>query len=309
MEIMVSVYCLAYNHEKYIRKTLEGFVTQKTNFKYEVIIHDDASTDKTTDIIKEFAGNYPELIIPIYQTENQYSKKVPISKTFIHPLCRGKYIAICEGDDYWCDSTKLQMQVDYMEAHPKCSMCVHDTLLINEDGSSRESTINGSKKDIDYHAGKVIRAGGGAFFQTSSFLAKAEIIKNRPDLFTIKGIGDYPMCIYAAVNGYVHYIGKVMSCYRIGGENSWSKKMKENKKMMTDHYLRYYESLTRIDKGTRHKYWLSFAIPRGKGLYLAYRYGIAKEKYPFKMKYLIFITLYCIYITIYKWMYGRKELS
>lgn len=91
-EIMVSVICTAYNHEKYIRQCLDGFVMQKTNFKYEVIVHDDASTDNTAEIIREYEKKYPEIIKPIYQKENQYSKGVSIGK-IIYPLCQGKYLA------------------------------------------------------------------------------------------------------------------------------------------------------------------------------------------------------------------------
>ena len=127
-DIKVSVYCLAYNHEKFIRNTLDGFVSQKTNFKYEVIIHDDASTDNTTNIIREYEEKYPDIIKPIYQTENQYSKGIGIIPNYIVPRIRGKYVAACEGDDYWCDDYKLQKQFDYMEKHSECSMCVHNTI-------------------------------------------------------------------------------------------------------------------------------------------------------------------------------------
>ena len=113
--ILVSVICNTYNHEPYIRQCLEGFVMQKTTFTFEVLIHDDASTDKTADIIREYEAKYPELIKPIYQTENQYSKKTGIMKTFQYPRVKGKYIAFCEGDDYWIDSLKLQKQVDFLE--------------------------------------------------------------------------------------------------------------------------------------------------------------------------------------------------
>ena len=99
-DIKVSIICLAYNHEKYIKKTLEGFVNQKTNFHYKIIIHDDASTDSTASIIKEFENKYPELFDCIFQTENQYSKKIDICKQWILPKLVGEYFALCEGDDY-----------------------------------------------------------------------------------------------------------------------------------------------------------------------------------------------------------------
>ena len=114
-EILVSICCITYNHEKYIRDAIEGFLMQKTDFPFEVLIHDDASTDGTADIIREYETKYPDIIKPIYQTENQYSKGIKISATYNYPRAKGKYIALCEGDDYWIDPYKLQKQVDFLE--------------------------------------------------------------------------------------------------------------------------------------------------------------------------------------------------
>ena len=115
MNPMVSICCLAYNQKKYIGKTIESFLTQKTSFEYEIIIHDDASSDGTQDIIREYAEKYPHKIIPVFQKQNQYSKGVENSITFCYPRARGKYIALCEGDDYWCDDYKLEKQVAIFE--------------------------------------------------------------------------------------------------------------------------------------------------------------------------------------------------
>jgi len=112
---LVSISCITYNHENYIRDTIEGFLMQKTNFSFEILIHDDASTDKTADIIREYEKKHTDLIFPIYQTVNQYSKEIMISPKFNWPRARGKYMAICEGDDYWTDPYKLQKQVDFLE--------------------------------------------------------------------------------------------------------------------------------------------------------------------------------------------------
>ena len=131
-EVMVSVCCLVYNHEKYLRQCLDGFVNQKTNFKFEVLIHDDASTDSSAAIIREYEEKYPELIKPIYQTENQYSKKVKIGITYQFPRVKGKYIALCEGDDYWTDPLKLQKQIDFLEANPEYSFCCHRFKILKE---------------------------------------------------------------------------------------------------------------------------------------------------------------------------------
>ena len=129
-EILVSICCITYNQKNYIRDTLEGFVSQKTNFSYEVLIHDDASTDGTADIIREYARRYPEKMKPILQLENQYAKGLyNVSGTYNFPRARGRYIAMCEGDDYWTDRYKLQRQVDFMEAHPDCSLVFHSARI------------------------------------------------------------------------------------------------------------------------------------------------------------------------------------
>lgn len=122
-KVLVSVQCLVYNHAPYLRQCLDGFVMQKTSFKYEVIVHDDASTDGSSDIIREYAQKYPGLFKIIIQTENIYSKGISPTRKYILPLCTGKYIAMCEGDDYWTDPYKLQKQVDFLESHPEFGAC------------------------------------------------------------------------------------------------------------------------------------------------------------------------------------------
>jgi glycosyltransferase involved in cell wall biosynthesis len=124
--ILVSVICDVYNHEPYLRDCLEGFVMQQTNFQYEILIHDDASTDNSVKIIQEYVDKYPHLFKPIYQTVNQYSQGVGIWRDIQMPRANGKYIAICEGDDYWTDPLKLQKQVDFMETNPEYGLCYTD---------------------------------------------------------------------------------------------------------------------------------------------------------------------------------------
>lgn len=119
---LVSIQCLVYNHEPYLRQCLDGFVMQKTNFKFEAIVHDDVSTDGSAAIIREYAEKYPDIIKPIFETENQYSKKDGSLERIMSEACRGKYTAICEGDDYWVDPMKLQKQVDFIATHNNCGL-------------------------------------------------------------------------------------------------------------------------------------------------------------------------------------------
>ena len=124
---LVSICCLTYNHAPFIRNCLDGFMAQQTDFPIEILVHDDASTDGTDVIVREYAEKYPEIIFPLFEEENQYSRgyagKMDIE--FNYSRARGKYIAYCEGDDYWTDPFKLQRQVDYMELHPDYSVCFH----------------------------------------------------------------------------------------------------------------------------------------------------------------------------------------
>ena len=120
---LVSVCTQAYNHAPFIRQCIEGVLMQKTTFPFEFLIHDDASTDETADVIREYEARYPDIIKPIYQTENQWSKGVRIVRTFQFSRAQGKYIAMCEGDDYWTDPLKLQKQVEFLETHPDYSIC------------------------------------------------------------------------------------------------------------------------------------------------------------------------------------------
>ena len=132
---LVSVSCMTYNHAPYIRQCLDPIIGQQTNFPFEIVIHDDASTDGTKEIIEEYATRYPGIIIPLFQKENQYSKGIRgLPSRFNYPRCRGRYIAICEGDDYWTDPLQLQKQVDFLEAHDDYVMTYHDVDVVDENG-------------------------------------------------------------------------------------------------------------------------------------------------------------------------------
>ena len=112
---LVSISCITYNHVEYIKNALDGFLMQKTTFSFEILIHDDASTDGTTEIVKDYEARYPDVIKPVYESENQWCKGRRGSAIFNFPRAKGKYIALCEGDDYWIDPFKLQKQVDFLE--------------------------------------------------------------------------------------------------------------------------------------------------------------------------------------------------
>ena len=261
-DIMVSISCLAYNHEKYIRQALEGFVNQKTNFKFEVLVHDDASTDGTADIIREFEEKYPDIIKPIYQTENQYSKKVGIQKTYQCPRAKGKYMAFCEGDDYWCCDTKLQEQFDIMERNPDVVLCTHKVAEINEQGSLQNITYPDVKRNI--RAGLFSSEDFVNFllnykypFQTSSYFVKTSLMldmnNSNADFLKLHPAGDSRVLWYCSVKGSMYYIDKIYSCYRKGSSGSWTSKMK-NEQYRLGYYKKEVSAYKAFDAYTKYKY-------------------------------------------------------
>ena len=132
---LVAIHCFVYNHEPYLRDCLEGFVMQQTNFTFVAIVHDDASTDGSAAIIREYEEKYPHIFKPIYETENQYSKRDGSIDRIMNEAIEAtgaKYVAMCEGDDYWTDPLKLQKQVDFMEANPEYVLCCHRYKIYNQ---------------------------------------------------------------------------------------------------------------------------------------------------------------------------------
>ena len=224
-EILVSICCLTYNHEAYLRDTLEGFLMQRVNFPIEILVNDDASTDATRAILREYAEKYPELIRPFYQDVNLYSQGKDLCLEVLYPAARGKYIALCEGDDYWTDPDKLQLQVDFLEAHPDYSACVHDTLVHYCGGEVPDYRLLHHGQDCDVRFEDVL-FGMSHAFHTSSIVAKKSIIAHPADFFWVglaHGFGDHPDGLWMISNGPVRYLDRCMSVYRMHSNNaSWS---------------------------------------------------------------------------------------
>ena len=253
--IGVSIVCNTFNHEKYIKDALDGFLIQKTNFEYEVLIHDDASTDHTADIIREYEKKYPEIIKPIYQVENQYSKGIRISKTYQYPRVKGKYIALCEGDDYWTDPHKLQKQFDLMEKHPELDICAHSSTVV-EAGSGKVLSIVKPIEQTGVIPVKEVIRGGGEFVSTNSLMIRNECIKNEPSFRQVLGI-DYTIQVHGSLRGGMLFVVDNMSVYRAHVHGSWIDRMRHNKKGRIDHCktnIRMYQCMDRDTEGKYH--WL-----------------------------------------------------
>lgn len=221
----VSVLCTAYNHEDYLRQTLDGFLSQETDFPYEVLVNDDASTDSTADIIREYAAKYPDVIRPFYQAENLYSRRINLYDVVFFPACRGEYIAVCEGDDFWNDPKKLQLQVDWLDTHPDYSACVHNSIGRFEDQPDRVLFAQDGDRDIPFE--QVVQGMSHAY-HTSSILARREYILDPPDYRNVaynQGyFTDYAVGVRLGLAGKVRFLDRCMSVYRIGSNPSaWSK--------------------------------------------------------------------------------------
>ena len=251
--IKVSVICLAYNHEKYIRKCLDGFVMQKTNFKFEALVHDDASTDKTAEIIREYEEKYPDIIKPVYQTENQHSKKISIFTTFLAPNARGEYLAWCEGDDCWTDPGKLQKQVDFLDTHPDYSCCYH-VVKFNNLATGKTGLLPDIKESRDYSTDEIIK--GGAIFHLSSQMFRTEMYLARPKgIFTTGGsFGDIQNFIYGSICGKLHVLSDVMSQYNHGTAGSWTETHKKDKETALKTNLVTIEMYRRVNEYYDYKY-------------------------------------------------------
>lgn len=221
-EVLVSISCLTYNHEKFIKEAIESFLMQKTNFKYEILIHDDASTDGIQEIIREYEKKYPDVIKPIYQKENQYSKGKKVS-FFNNKRAKGKYIAICEGDDYWTDPYKLQKQIDYMEKNEECGMCFHNVGIYDEQKKEEIGEVRPYKKNQISSTEDIIMGDGG-FIGTNSIVYRKKYEENIPEFYYECPVGDYPLQIFHSTKKYAYYIDEKMSNYRVNIGTSWTDK-------------------------------------------------------------------------------------
>ncbi len=218
---LVSICSITYNHAAFIRQCLDSFLMQQCNFPIEIIINDDCSTDGTTEIIREYAEKYPDKIFPIFHEENLYSQGVRgMFQKFVFPKARGKYIALCEGDDYWTDPLKLQKQVDFLESHPDYSMCCHATTI--KTPTSEYVKTHNPCEDCDLST-KDILLKGGDYITTASICFRSALLNGFSAFSDGCPVGDYPLQIWCAMLGNVMHLRNVMSVYNYGHEGSWSK--------------------------------------------------------------------------------------
>lgn len=205
---LVSIFCLAYNHESFIKKAIESWLMQKTNFKFEAVIGEDFSTDRTREIVFSYAERYPD-IIKVITSETNVGMRENSKRT--KNACTGKYIAFCEGDDYWMDPNKLQTQVNFMEENPDYSICFHDAILLWEDKTlPPKHFVPLNHKEVSTTE-DVIK---NYFIPTASMLVRAKFIKQLPDWFEKIYNGDWATQLILSTQGKIKYIDEIMSVYR-----------------------------------------------------------------------------------------------
>lgn len=268
----ISIICFTYNHEKYVRKTLEGFLMQKGDFEYEVIIHDDASQDGTVDILKEYKERYPDKIRLVIQRENQYSKGIKDFRPYFYPLINGKYMAFCEGDDFWIYDYKLQKQYELMEKNPGISLCYHNALVYQEKSDLLRLNMHdhpsGFVEDRD-----VINVTKG-WYPTSSILCRTDYMMEQPDF--CETTGDEVWRTYLACRGDLYYINRAWSVYREFSDSGWNTRYYCDKKLAQNHFkdtVEYFREFNQYSKG-RFEVYIKERLFQGIHKYRDAHYGM-----------------------------------
>lgn len=221
----VSIVCTTYNQEQYLREALDSFLMQETSFPFEIIVHDDASTDNTQEIITAYCSRYPALIIPILQSENQYSKGKFKPSCYAASYANGRFVALCEGDDYWTSEKKLQRQYEALDTHSNIDLCFHSYSLTSN--GARSETVSKNRSNGSIALDEVVR-GGGAFCHTGSLFVRKTIFDALPEWFNEAPVGDYYIQILSSVSGGAYYLDECMSSYRVLSEGSWTSKIRRN---------------------------------------------------------------------------------
>ena len=219
-EPLVTVILPTHNHAPFIAQAIESVLVQKTEFPFDILLHDDASTDGTADICRTYVARYPEKITLIAQTENQYRKDRRIQSHILIPKVTAKYTAILDGDDYWTDPGKLQKQVGYLEAHPDCTLCIGAADVVDVNGSivGRTAPYKESRR-VDPN--DMIRAGGG-FTATNTIVMPTKLLQQLPAFADYIEAEDIPFQLFGALKGYAWYIADTLMAYRQAVPGSWS---------------------------------------------------------------------------------------
>lgn len=250
---LITISLVVFNQEPYLRQAIESCLSQNTNFDYEIIIHDDLSSDNSAKIIREYAKAHPDIITPIIQTMNQFSKGIEINAQIVIPRAKGKYIAFLEADDYWIDSNKLQSQVDFLESHPEVSMCFTATKRIFPNSSKKPEIYRFSNHDTVVSAKDVILLGGN-LVDMGSAVVRRSIFDDLPEWYSCIQIWDLTVPLLSIIHGNVFYINKVTSVYRYNTPGSWTQKNVKNYERRKNTLRKSIKTLESYDSQTNFQY-------------------------------------------------------
>ncbi len=213
---IVSAYMLTYNHAQYIEQAIKGILQQSIDFPFELVIGEDCSTDGTREIVFEYQKKYPN-IIRVITSDNNIGMMNNSTRTL--QACRGKYIAFCEGDDYWIDPLKLQKQVDFLDSHPECSACFHNVNVEFENNPEKNHIFHNTKMKELYTLVDIV---SDYFIPTCSTIFRAGLFVDFPDWYLKMPMGDWPLHVLNAQYGDYGYIDEILSSYRVHDGGVWS---------------------------------------------------------------------------------------
>lgn len=243
MSRIITVVVMTYNQKKYISKTLDSILTQKGDIDFNIIIHDDCSNDGTSEIVKEYQKKYSDIITLVEEKERKFLKEGFNMMIFNHvvPLIDSKYVAYCDGDDYWCDEYKLKKQLDFMENNQNYSMCFHCAYQLKNNDDLSSKWFMGDEADVDMSF--IISENPGIKIATSSLFVKSDVFKDFPDWRKKYPVEDIPLYINAAMNGQIHRLSDVMCVYRQFSSGSWSSQNKDDTQKMIDHLTKMMDAV------------------------------------------------------------------
>ncbi|HET6495140.1 MAG TPA: glycosyltransferase [Thermoleophilia bacterium] len=213
----VSVLLLTYNHSRFLRHALDSALSQRTTFDVEIVIGEDCSSDGTRDMVIEFARSYPDRVRAVLSPTN-LGECGNIAQTLA--ACRGDYVALLDGDDYWTADHKLQRQVDYLDAHPGCSLSFHNALAFHDDGAQESYPFNGPEQRA---APSLEDLWGGNFIATCAAMFRRSACPSLPSWYRMLPWGDWPLFILAARTGSLAFIDEPLGAYRIHAAGAWSR--------------------------------------------------------------------------------------
>jgi len=249
-KIKVSIICITYNQEKFIKQTLDGFLMQKTDFPFEIIIHDDASTDNTVAIIKDYVKRQPKLFRPIYEKSNKFSKK---NYSFIENMFRsakGEFIAICEGDDFWTDPRKIQIQADFLDKNKRHSICFHPVKVVFENNEDDPYIYPTNKLKNNFTTDELLK---NNFIQTNSVMYRKQSYRAlRTDQLPI----DWYLHLYHARTGKIGFIDKVMAVYRRHPGGVWWESHNDSALFWKNNWeseIKFYEKIIPLYNGDKNR--------------------------------------------------------